>query len=213
MFANPDFDLTAAKMSAQIDPSSRFLGPSALRGNEQRDLTKHSFSPLQGERRVDEEVQVMGLPGGQFLRRSGDKKSTGERSSLALYPTPSDPWLFDRQSSASHPAPSALSSIVQPNVGTSKFFDNPMHRSGLALAGAETTLRGWERGEVPPRGRWYFDGRRCEHFGSQGHLVSDPLGLRYRFRRSQSRRRSFGTSKRFYRSRWAEPAHDALDYR
>ena len=27
---------------------------------------------------------------------------------------------------------------------------NPMHRSGLALAGAQTTLETWKRGEVPP---------------------------------------------------------------
>jgi hypothetical protein len=27
---------------------------------------------------------------------------------------------------------------------------NPMHRSGLALAGAQTTLAAWTRGEVPP---------------------------------------------------------------
>ena len=119
----------------------------------------------------------MGLPGGQFLRRSGDKKSTGERSSLALYPAHSNPWLFDRQSSANHPAPSALSSIVQPNVGTSKFFDNPMHRSGLALAGAETTLEGWKRGEVPPR---EDDGILTAEDVStwiSRDLVSDPLGL------------------------------------
>ena len=27
---------------------------------------------------------------------------------------------------------------------------NPMHRSGLALAGAQATLEAWKRGEVPP---------------------------------------------------------------
>jgi CHAT domain-containing protein len=30
-----------------------------------------------------------------------------------------------------------------------RFFKNPMHRSGLALAGANTTLRAWERGDPP----------------------------------------------------------------
>jgi CHAT domain-containing protein len=32
----------------------------------------------------------------------------------------------------------------------SKFFNNPMHCSGLALAGVNDTLEAWERGEVPP---------------------------------------------------------------
>jgi CHAT domain-containing protein len=30
------------------------------------------------------------------------------------------------------------------------FLKNPMHRSGLALAGAQATLEAWQRGEVPP---------------------------------------------------------------
>ncbi len=32
----------------------------------------------------------------------------------------------------------------------SKFFKNPMHRSELALAGAQTTIEAWKRDEVPP---------------------------------------------------------------
>src|SRR6185436_13543995 len=29
-------------------------------------------------------------------------------------------------------------------------FKHPMHRSGLALAGAQSTLEAWKRGDVPP---------------------------------------------------------------
>jgi CHAT domain len=36
------------------------------------------------------------------------------------------------------------------SVTKSKFFKNPMHRSGLALAGAQTTIEAWKRDEVPP---------------------------------------------------------------
>ena len=36
------------------------------------------------------------------------------------------------------------------NVSRSKFFKNPMHRSGLALAGAQTTIEAWKRDEAPP---------------------------------------------------------------
>jgi CHAT domain-containing protein len=31
-----------------------------------------------------------------------------------------------------------------------RFFKNPMHRSGLALAGANTTIEAWKRGEASP---------------------------------------------------------------
>jgi CHAT domain-containing protein len=34
-------------------------------------------------------------------------------------------------------------------VTKSKFFKNPMHRSGLALAGAQATLKEWKKGEAP----------------------------------------------------------------
>jgi tetratricopeptide (TPR) repeat protein len=36
------------------------------------------------------------------------------------------------------------------SVTKSRFFKNPMHRSGLALAGAQTTVEAWKRDEVPP---------------------------------------------------------------
>ena len=36
------------------------------------------------------------------------------------------------------------------SVTRSLFFKNPMHRSGLALAGAQTTIEAWKHGEVPP---------------------------------------------------------------
>jgi CHAT domain-containing protein/Tfp pilus assembly protein PilF len=37
-------------------------------------------------------------------------------------------------------------SLLRPKV----YLKNPMHRSGLALAGAQTTLEAWKRGDVPP---------------------------------------------------------------
>ena len=43
------------------------------------------------------------------------------------------------------PPPSLLGEQPVPAV-----FHNPMQRSGLALAGAQTTLDAWKRGEVPP---------------------------------------------------------------
>ena len=41
------------------------------------------------------------------------------------------------------------SSNDRQGVTKSKFFKNPMHRSGLALAGAQTTIEAWKRDEVP----------------------------------------------------------------
>jgi hypothetical protein len=41
-------------------------------------------------------------------------------------------------------------SMGRQGVTKSKFFKNPMHRSGLALAGAQTTIESWKHDEVPP---------------------------------------------------------------
>src|SRR6202030_2182961 len=49
---------------------------------------------------------------------------------------------------STHTEPEALLNIRQ-SVTRSKFFRNPMHRSGLALAGAQTTIEAWKHDEVP----------------------------------------------------------------
>ena len=57
--------------------------------------------------------------------------------------------------------PQSLSTATEPPVGQGpfaslgppsgpRFEKNPMHRSGLALAGAQATLEAWNRGETPP---------------------------------------------------------------
>ena len=38
---------------------------------------------------------------------------------------------------------------IKSDLTKSRFFKNPMHRSGLALAGANSTVAAWKRGEAP----------------------------------------------------------------
>jgi hypothetical protein len=88
---------------------------------------------------------------------------------------------------------------------------NPMHRSGLALAGAQRTLEAWAEGEVPPsdndgivtaeevgglklKGTWLVVLSACE----TGHWPS------------QSGRRRDGPAPRVHSSRGAELADGAL---
>jgi CHAT domain-containing protein len=87
---------------------------------------------------------------------------------------------------------------VQPSVGIPKFFDDPMHRSGFALSGAQTTLRAWERGETPPReddgiltaedvatldlqGTWLVTLSACDTGSGQARAGEGVLGLRRGF--------------------------------
>src|SRR5439155_3167428 len=43
-----------------------------------------------------------------------------------------------------------VTGFAQSSFGPRLALRNPMHRSGLALAGAQATLEAWKRGEVPP---------------------------------------------------------------
>jgi CHAT domain-containing protein len=47
-------------------------------------------------------------------------------------------------------ASGSMSMNMAPSFGPLVALKNPMHRSGLALAGAQSTLEAWKRGETPP---------------------------------------------------------------
>jgi tetratricopeptide (TPR) repeat protein len=203
VFANPDFDLAGAKMTAQIDPLSPSVRSDNFRGGEQRDLTENAFSPLQGTQQESDELtkkfrewdwQVAAFTGEQATKEALLKRV---HSPCILHVATHG--FFDRQAPASNRSPSnTLLGQVQPNVGTSKFFDNPMHRSGLALAGAQTTLRAWERGETLPReddgiltaedvatldlqGTWLVTLSACDTGSGQARVGEGVLGLRRGF--------------------------------
>ena len=80
----------------------------------------------------------------------------------------------------------------------SKFFTNPMHRSGLALAGAETTIEAWRRDEVPPvendgiltaedvstldlQGTWIVTLSACDTGSGEARAGEGVMGLRRGF--------------------------------
>jgi CHAT domain-containing protein len=85
-----------------------------------------------------------------------------------------------------------------PTFTLSRFFVNPMHRSGLALAGAETTLQAWKRGDVPPietdgivtaedistidlKGTWLVTLSACDTGSGEARVGEGVLGLRRGF--------------------------------
>jgi tetratricopeptide (TPR) repeat protein len=140
VFANPDFGSTPAS------PSENRETAAALRSVEMRDLEKISLPPLPGTN-----AEAVAL-----------EKRAGKSTKLFLGPDASEAEL--RTLNSPRTLHLATHGFFLPEVDAGKRADsfrrepeipqgklvNPMHRSGLALSGAQTTLQAWSRGEVPP---------------------------------------------------------------
>lgn len=117
-----------------------------LRSLEMRDLQSISFLPLPGT----------------AAEAAALEKRAGKSAKVFLGPDATEAEL--RQVNSRHVLHVATHGFFLPEVELGQEIKpfrsgeeipkgklvNPMHRSGLALAGAATTLQAWARGEVPP---------------------------------------------------------------
>jgi CHAT domain-containing protein/tetratricopeptide (TPR) repeat protein len=145
VFANPAFSLNNALTPIQTKPNQ-----GALRSVEMRDLQSISLQSLPGTARESAELE-------KRAKKSGwqAKANLGPNATEAELRKVNSPRVLHL---ATHgfflpemdlgPEPNGLSrtevDIPKRNL------TNPMHRSGLAVAGAQTTLNAWAKGEVPP---------------------------------------------------------------
>jgi tetratricopeptide (TPR) repeat protein len=144
VFANPDFVLNNA-----IRPAEK-RNQVALRSVEMRDLQSISLPNLPGTAKESAELETCA-------------KKSGWQSQVSLGPNATEAELRKMNSPrilhlATHgfflpeidlgPPPKGLSR-TEADIPKGKRL-NPMHRSGLAVAGAQTTLQAWARGDVPP---------------------------------------------------------------
>jgi tetratricopeptide (TPR) repeat protein len=151
LFANPDFGLASKPMLAKTDnefnPDSK-----SIRSSEKREIEDWSFESLTGTQKESDELIKEFVGWGWMPRDFTAKEATKE----ALLKTHS-PYILHlathgffakEDPTATQIEHEALLNDRQ-GVIKSKFFKNPMHRSGLALAGAQTTIEAWKRDEVP----------------------------------------------------------------
>jgi tetratricopeptide (TPR) repeat protein len=155
VFANPDFGRAGAVV-AKRPPNSLV----AMREVETRDLATLSLAPLPGTAR--ESAQLVALARGwnwPVTAYLGSEATEGRLRSAhsphILHMATHGFLLPESGSEAGGPEPGfrGLEGLTarpgapsQPAV----LLKNPMHRSGLALAGAQATLEAWKRGDVPP---------------------------------------------------------------
>ena len=107
--------------------------------------------------------------------------------------------FFEPEDSLSEANPNESQSPgIKSDLTKSRFFNNPMHRSGLALAGANTTIAAWKRGEAPPieedgiltaedvstldlKGTWLVTLSACDTGSGEARAGEGVMGLRRGF--------------------------------
>jgi len=151
LFANPDFGLSSTTMLAKADDDPSGAGSKLIRGTEKRDIEDWSFENLAGTQEESDELNKKFAGWGWTLTNFTKEKATKE-ALLKIH----SPYILHLATHGffAKEDPSATQTDALPDdrhgVTKSKFFKNPMHRSGLALAGAQTTIKAWKRDEVPP---------------------------------------------------------------
>jgi CHAT domain-containing protein/Tfp pilus assembly protein PilF len=201
VFGNPDFILRPSRSTAQADDNSLSVTAGTLRGTERRDMEDLAFGPLEGtQKECDRLINAFHAWHWQAQVLTGP-----DATEVALRQIHS-PYILHLATHGFFEAagqPDAKSTgqqhaRLERSVTKSKFFKNPMHRSGLALAGAQNTLEAWKRGEVPLiendgivtaedvaaldlKGTWLVTLSACDTGSGEAKAGEGVLGLRRGF--------------------------------
>src|SRR5271166_2525219 len=199
LFANPDFGLTSTAMLATAD--NRSADPGSIRGTEKRDIEDWSFASLVGTQKERNELIKKFLGWGwtpiDFTKKKATKEALLEVHSPYILHLATHGFFAKEDPATAQTEPGASLDERQ-SVTKSKFFKNPMHRSGLALAGAQTTIEAWKRDEVPPvendgiltaedvstldlQGTWLVTLSACDTGSGEARAGEGVMGLRRGF--------------------------------
>ena len=145
--------LASTPVLAKADKSSSAPGSKSIRGSEKRDIEDWSFESLTGTQKERDEL-IKNFIGWGWTPTDFTAKEATKEALLKIH----SPYIlhlathgfFAKEDSNNAKTETESSLSERQGVIKSKFFKNPMHRSGLALAGAQTTIEAWRRDEVPP---------------------------------------------------------------
>jgi CHAT domain-containing protein len=151
LFANPAFDLASTAMFAKADNHS--ADPGTIGSAEKADIEDWNFPTLTGTQKERDELikkfADWGWTPTDFTKKEATKEALLKVHSPYILHLATHGFFAKEDPTAGQTESEALLKVRR-SVTKSRFFKNPMHRSGLALAGAETTIEAWKRGEVPP---------------------------------------------------------------
>jgi CHAT domain-containing protein/Tfp pilus assembly protein PilF len=147
IFANPDF-YWASEQSVP-DQQKRFtVATEAVLGNERGSLSGVSTFPLTGTRVEARELKssfaLWQLKATSYENENATKKQLSETRSPYILHLATHGFFMTRGNQERHEvkqSPEEYAAFLH-----SEYFENPMHRSGLVLAGAANTLTAWKNG-------------------------------------------------------------------
>ena len=199
LFANPDFALASTPRLTKVDNRSADLG--SVRGSEKMEIENWSFGSLEGTQKENDELRERfagwGWAPTDFTTSHATKEALLKvHSPYILHLATHGFFAKEDPTSAKTGRESSLNDLQ--GVTKSKFFKNPMHRSGLALAGAQTTIEAWKREEVPPvendgiltaedvstldlQGTWLATLSACDTGSGEARAGEGVMGLRRGF--------------------------------
>lgn len=166
IFADPDFDFQSGR---ELEPGREATGQEPPHNFTKRDLDAMELFPLPGTAKEAGALQATATTAGWRTEVYRGKAAT--ESELRKVQSPRILHLathafFLPVEATQAPLQAGQGSVsgarprpdVMPMTATGEarnppkqiVIENPMYRSGLALAGAQTTLRAWAHGKVPP---------------------------------------------------------------
>ena len=201
LFANPNFKLGSTVLLAKVDNGSSDPGPKRMRGSEKRDVEDWSFESLTGTQNESDELvkkfDGWGWKPSDFTAGKATKEALLQIHSPYILHLATH-GFFAKEDPANADTGLEFPLNDHQRVTKSKFFKNPMHRSGLALAGAQTTIEAWKRDEVPPvendgiltaedvstldlQGTWLVTLSACDTGSGEARAGEGVMGLRRGF--------------------------------
>ena len=201
LFANPDFGLASTPRLTKAEDRSSDGASKSIRGSEKREIEDWSFGSLEGTQKESDELIKKFAGWGwtpiEFTAKEATKEALLKIHSPYILHLATHGFFAKEDPTRAQTEPEAQLGGRQ-SVTKSKFFKNPMHRSGLALAGAQTTIEAWKREEVPPvendgiltaedvstldlQGTWLVTLSACDTGSGEARAGEGVMGLRRGF--------------------------------
>jgi tetratricopeptide (TPR) repeat protein len=200
VLANPKFDRDLHTQIAKSDLPTE--GSGVLRGTEKRDFEDMRFENLGGTQQEGDQLLVQfkewGWPAKSFTGAEVTKELLSELHGPYILHLATHGFFEPEDTTLDANSTESGSRKIKFDFAKARFFKNPMHRSGLALAGANTTIADWKRGEAPPiqedgiltaedvstldlKGTWLVTLSACDTGSGEARAGEGVMGLRRGF--------------------------------